>query len=403
MTLLDFDAAQAQLAARGRAPTTHEILALADLDGRVLAEDILATLDLPPADNSAMDGYALRAADATAAGTVLPVQQRCFAGQAPDPLQPGQATRLFTGSVIPAGADTVVMQENCQETDGQVTLLTPPPPGQFIRRRGEDMRAGQAVLTRGTRLSAGQLAVLAAQGYDRAAVFPRLTVGILTTGDELVPPGQPLPPAAIYNSNAPMLASLCGGLGATVPMLRHARDDADATRQALAELNAACDLVLSVGGASVGEKDLVKPAIEALGGTLDLWRVRMKPGKPVALAELNGRPVVCLPGNPVSAFAVFALLVSPLIRGLQGRTDVLPPVRRGILDTPRTVGGDRDDFLRIQAVATGSLPRLTPHAQQSSGALSSLAWAHGLARIPAGQRLTAGAEVDWMALADWLV
>ena len=401
--MLDFDAAQAQLAARGRAPDHPETLPLDTLSGRVLAADLVATLDLPPADNSAMDGYALRAADTATPGTVLPIQQRCFAGQAPDPLQPGQATRLFTGSVIPAGADAVVMQENCHEDNGQVTVLAPPSPGQHIRRRGEDMRAGQTILTRGTRLSAGHLAALAAQGYDRAPVFPRLTVGILTTGDELIPPGQPLPPAAIYNSNAPMLASLCCGLGTVTPLLRHARDDAAATRQALAELNETCDLVLSVGGASVGEKDLVKPAIESLGGTLDLWRVRMKPGKPVALAELNGRPVVCLPGNPVSAFAVFTLLVSPLIRGLQGRSDVLPPVRRGILDTPRTVGGDRDDFLRIQASAGTGLPRLTPHTQQSSGALSSLAWAHGLARIPADMRLTAGAEIDWMAFSDWLV
>jgi molybdopterin molybdotransferase len=402
--MLDFDAAQARLAARGRAPAGHETIPLDALAGRVLAEDVVAVLDLPPADNSAMDGYALRAADAAAPGATLPIQQRCFAGQAPEPLLPGQAIRLFTGSVIPAGANTVAMQEDCREDDGRVAFLTPPPPGRHIRRRGEDMRAGQTVLARGTRLAAGHLAVLAAQGYDRAPVFPRLKVGILTTGDELVPPGQPLPPAAIHNSNAPMLASLCGGLGATAPMLRHARDDAQATRRALAELNEACDLVLSVGGASVGEKDLVKPAIEALGGTLDLWRVRMKPGKPVALAELNGRPVVCLPGNPVSAFAVFTLLVSPLIRGLQGRRDVLPPVRRGILDTARAVGGDRDDFLRIQATqgATG-LPRLTPHTQQSSGALSSLAWAHGLARIPAGARLESGAEVDWMALSDWLV
>lgn len=400
--MLDFDTAQARLAARGRAPAAHETVALDALCGRVLAKDIVAVLDLPPADNSAMDGYALRAADAVVPGTTLPVQQRCFAGQAPEPLLPGQAIRLFTGSVIPAGADTVVMQEDCREDDGRVTILALSVPGRHIRRQGEDMQRGQAVLARGTRLGAGQLAVLAAQGYDRAPVFPRLKVGILTTGDELIPPGQPLPPAAIHNSNAPMLASLCSGLGTAVPMLRHARDDADATRRALAELNEACDLVLSVGGASVGEKDLVKPALESLGGTLDLWKVRMKPGKPVALAELNGRPVVCLPGNPVSAFAVFMLLVSPLIRGLQGRRDVLPPVRRGILDTLRPVGGERDDFLRVQAAQGAGLPRLTPHPQQSSGALSSLAWAHGLARIPAGARLESGAEVDWMALSDWL-
>jgi molybdopterin molybdotransferase len=403
LIMLDFDTAQARLAARGRGPTGRETVLLDALPGRVLATDIDAALDLPPADNSAMDGYALRAADAAAPGATLPVQQRCFAGQTPDPLLPGQAIRLFTGSVIPAGADTVVMQEDCREEDGRVTILTPPPTGQHIRHRGEDMSAGRLILNQGTLLKAGHIAILASQGHDRASVFPRLTVGILTTGDELVPPGQPLPPAAIYNSNAPMLASLCVGLGTATPVLRHARDDAEATRRALAELNETCDLVLSVGGASVGEKDLVKPAIEDLGGTLDLWRVRMKPGKPVALAELKGRPLVCLPGNPASAFAVFTLLVSPLIRGLQGRRDALPPIRRGILDTIHPVGGDRDDFLRIQTTqGAAGLPRLTPHPQQSSGAMSSLAWAHGLARIPADARLKAGAEVDWMALSDWL-
>lgn len=185
--------------------------------------------------------------------------------------------------------------------------------------------------------------------------------------------------------------------------LRHARDEDAAIQDALAELADACDLVLSVGGASVGEKDLVKPAIEALGGTLDLWRVRMKPGKPVALATLRERPLVCLPGNPVSAFVVFTLLVSPLIRGLQGRRLIRPPIRRGILAADRPLGGDRDDFIRIQARQPASgLPMLTPHTQQSSGALSSLAWADGLARIPAGTPVPPGTEVDWYALSDWL-
>jgi molybdopterin molybdotransferase len=200
-----------------------------------------------------------------------------------------------------------------------------------------------------------------------------------------------------------MLASLCQGLGVAPALLRHARDEAAAIEAALDELADQCDLVLSVGGASVGEKDLVKPAIEALGGSLDLWRVRMKPGKPVALAELKNRPMVCLPGNPVSAFVVFALLVSPLIRRLQGRSRVFPPVRRGILQTGRPLGGDRDDFLRVQATPQAAgLPLLVPHAQQSSGALSSLGWADALARIPAGSRLESGAEIDWYALGDWL-
>jgi len=401
--MLDFDSAQARLAGRTRRPGTPETLPLADLHGRVLARDVVATLDLPPADNSAMDGYAVRAADLDVLPATLPVQQRCFAGQTPEPLAAGQAIRLFTGSVIPAGADTVVMQEDCAEDAAGVTFKTAVKAGQHIRRQGEDMRRGSCILAEGELLGAGQIAALAAQGIAQAPVHPRLRVGILTTGDELAPPGQPLPPAAVYNSNAPMLASLCQGLGAAPALLRHARDEAGAIESALDELAHQCDLVLSVGGASVGEKDLVKPAIEALGGSLDLWRVRMKPGKPVALAELKHRPMVCLPGNPVSAFVVFALLVSPLIRRLQGRRQVFPPVRRGILQTGRPLGGDRDDFIRVQATPQAAgLPLLIPHAQQNSGALSSLGWANALARIPAGSRLESGAEIDWYALSDWL-
>ncbi|MGB6241680.1 MAG: gephyrin-like molybdotransferase Glp [Castellaniella sp.] len=401
--MLDFDTAQAQLAARTRTPEQQDTLPLAALSGRVLATDVLATLDLPPADNSAMDGYAVRAADTAAAPATLPIQQRCFAGQAPQALLPGQAIRLFTGSLIPAGADTVVMQEDCHEDTRGVTFPAPVPAGRHIRRRGEDMRQGSRVLAQGDLLDAARIAILAAQGIAQAPVYAQLKVGILTTGDELIPPGQPLQPAAIYNSNAPMLASLCQGLQTAPVQLRHARDEADATEAALLELSRSCDLVLSVGGASVGEKDLVKPAIESLGGSLDLWRVRMKPGKPVALADLNGKPVVCLPGNPVSAFAVFTLLVSPLIRGLQGRKQILPPVRYGVLHTDCTLGSDRDDFIRIQAALTPSGETLlTPHTQQSSGVLSSLAWADGLARIPAGSQLSSGAGVTWYALSDWL-
>lgn len=400
--MIAFDTAQARLAARATSPRTQETVRLEALNGRVLATDIVARLDLPPADNSAMDGYAVRSADVTAVGTTLPIQQRCFAGQAPEPLRPGHAIRLFTGSLMPQGADAVLMQEDCQEADNQVTLGRVPKAGQYVRVQGEDMASGQTVLQKGTLLGAPHIAVLAAQGLADAPVFQRLSVGILTTGDELMLPGQPLRPAAIYDSNAPMLASLCLELGTTEPVVRHAPDDAAAIEQALTELAGQCDLVLSVGGASVGEKDLVKPAIETLGGTLDLWRVRMKPGKPVALAELHGRPLVCLPGNPVSSFVVFALLVSPLIRGLQGRGTPFPPVRRGILADDRARGGDREEFLRVRADLSAATTRLTPYHQQSSGAISSLNWADALARIPAGSRTQPGEEVAWYALADWL-
>lgn len=400
--MLDFDTAQAQMAARGCTPTRHMDNPLDALDGCVLAQDIIAALDLPPADNSAMDGYALRLAD-YAPGRALPIQQRCFAGDAPEPLRPGQATRLFTGSLLPAGADTIAMQEDCQETDGTVQILREPRPGAHIRRRGEDMTRDSTILARGTVVGPAQIALLAAQGFATAPVYPRLRIGLLTTGDELIPPGQALHHAAIYNSNGPMLAALCRQMGADVPRVLHARDQAAEIKAALHSLLAQCDLVLSVGGVSVGEKDLVKPAIESLGGTLDLWRVSMKPGKPVALADIAGRPVVCLPGNPVSAYVVFTLLVTPLIRTMQGRRETLPPILRGTLRTQSVWrGGSRDDFLRVQVSYQGDRAALSPHHQQSSGALSSLAWANGLARVPAGGSATDGMQLDWYALSDWL-
>lgn len=400
--MLDFDSAQAQMAARGQAPTGESSCPLHALIGRVLAQDIVATLDLPPADNSAMDGYALRLSD-YAPGRALPIQQRCFAGDAPEPLRSGQAIRLFTGSLLPEGADTIVIQENCHEAENAVQILQTPHAGEYIRRRGEDMTRGAIVLPRGTLIGPAQIAILAAQGLAKAAVYPRIRLGLLTTGDELIAPGQALPPAAIYNSNGPMLATLCQQMGAEVCHVLHAADKPADIEAALRTLLTDCDLVLSIGGASVGEKDLVKPAIEALGGTLDLWRVSMKPGKPVALADVDGCPVVCLPGNPVSAFVVFTLLVTPLIRAMQGRIDPLPAVQRGTLSSNASWGGgSRDDFLRVQVAYGAQLPALTPHAQQSSGAMSSLAWADGLARVPIGDPVSDGTPLSWYALADWL-
>lgn len=400
--MLNFDTAQAQMAARGRMPTEYTNIPLDALAGYVLARDIVAPLDLPPSDNSAMDGYALRLVD-YAPGRTLPIQQRCFAGETPEPLLPGQAIRLFTGSLLPAGADTIVMQENCQEADGAVQILQAPKLNAHIRRRGEDMTRGSVILARGTLIGPAQIAVLAAQGLAAAPAYPRLRIGLLTTGDELIPPGQALGQAAVYNSNGAMLTALCRQMNTDVPLVLHAHDEAAEIEAALYSLLTQCDLVLSVGGASVGEKDLVKPAIEKLGGTLDLWRVGMKPGKPVALADIADHPVVCLPGNPVSAYVVFTLLVTPLIRAMQGRREVLPPVQRGTLRSESAWGdGSRDDFLRVQVTHQNGLPALTPHSQQSSGALSSLAWADGLARVPAGDNATNGTQLNWYALSDWL-
>lgn len=400
--MLDFDHAQTLLANAAGPLDRVEDVALADLAGRVLARDLTATVDIPPADNSAMDGYALRAADWSDAAR-LPVQQRCYAGDTPEPLKPGHAIRLFTGSLIPEGADVVVMQEDAEEADGHVRISRPPALGQHIRLRGEDTLAGAPLLAAGTVLEAAHVALLASQGMATAPARARLRVGILTTGDELVPPGAARAPEQIYNSNGPMLAALARGMGAEPVHVLHARDTEADLLAAFKTLLADCDLVLSVGGVSVGERDLVKPALATLGGELSLWKVRMKPGKPVALAQIGGKPVVSLPGNPVSAYAVFTLLVTPLVRRMQGCETLFPPVSLLPLRTERTRQDSREEFLRVQRrVADDGSAELVPYGHQGSGVISSLPWSTGLARVPADTPVQDKDRVPYYDLRHWL-
>ena len=400
--MLDFDDAQRLLSEAGSAPSTTETCLLSEAFGRVLAQDITARVDLPPADNSAMDGYAIRFAD-YAAGKALMIQQRCFAGQSPEALKPGQTIRLFTGCVMPENADTIVMQENIVEREGQIIITQAPTRGEHVRYRGEDVEQEERILTAGSVLHAGHIALIASQGIERVSVFPRLKVGILTTGDELIEPGKPLSPAQIYNSNAAMLIGLVTQLGGIVCHTLHAADTHEAIENAFLTLLADCDLILTVGGVSVGEKDLVKPTLELLGGKLDLWRVCMKPGKPVALAKVRNTPVVCLPGNPVSAFVVFSLLVSPLVRKLQGRTDLFPSVSYGRLRTNKSFRETREEFLRVQYKPDPSgLPALIPYTLQGSAIVSGLPWASGLARIPVNTTVADDDVVAYYDFAHWL-
>lgn len=400
--MLDFDQAQTLLANAAGPLQRSEEVSLADAAGRVLAADLTATVDIPPADNSAMDGYALRVAD-WGAGVRLPIQQRCYAGEMPEPLKPGHAIRLFTGSLIPEGADTVVMQEDTAEADGQVEISRAPKPGQHIRRRGEDTMAGAPLLAAGTVLEAAHVALMASQGLARVRVVGQLRVGILTTGDELVLPGQPRAAEQIYNSNGPMLAALARGMGALPVHVLHARDTEADLQAAFKTLLADCDLVVSVGGVSVGERDLVKPALASLGGELALWKVRMKPGKPVALAQIDGKPVVGLPGNPVSAYAVFTLLVTPLMRRMQGRDTLFPPTSLLPLRTEHPRQDGREEFLRVQRrLAEDGSAELVPYGHQGSGVISSLPWATGLARLPADVQVQDKDRVAYYDLRHWL-
>src|SRR5690606_13202848 len=259
------------------------------------------------------------------------------------------------------------------------------------------------LFTAGTVLGGGEIGVLAAQGLREVAVYRRLRVGVLTTGDEVIEPDQLLQPHQVYNSNRPILASLVQGIGAELSLAVHANDDEAELSAALTQLAACSDIVLTAGGVSVGERDLVKPVLESLGGELELWKVRMKPGKPVALGRVGTVPVVCLPGNPVSVFAVFTVLVSPMLRRMQGRAALLPSTATAVLPTPVTQCASREHFSRVQARTTeAGLLEVVPHRGQSSGIMNALPWADGLARIPAGASLGDGERVRYYAFANWL-
>ncbi|WP_321923024.1 gephyrin-like molybdotransferase Glp [Burkholderia sp. BCC1998] len=400
--LTDFDTAQRQFAGVFAPPHAAVSIPVAQAAGHVLATPLTAVLDQPPADQSAMDGYAVRHSDLEY-GEPLRVAQRCYAGDAPAPLAPRTAARIFTGSLIPPGADTVVMQEHAHEQDGWVAFDTPQRSGSHIRRRGEEVRAGTLLMPAGVRLGAMHVGAAAAQGCTRIDVRPPLRVGILTTGDELVPCGQPRAPQQIYNSNAPMLAALVSGTGAGVAASEHAADTPAAVDQALRGMAARCDLVVCVGGASVGDKDLLRPALNALGAAFVVSGVRMKPGKPVALARLDERPVVLLPGNPGAAMTAFALFVAPLIRCLQGRDDCLPAVPSLPIDIDVEPDAQRERFVRVRrTLDANGAPVLDTLRQQGAGTLQSLVQANGLARLPAGRRIARGDAVPYYDFAHWL-
>jgi len=367
-----------------------------DADGRVLREDVVSALEVPPSDNSAMDGYALRVADVTAPGTALKVSQRLPAGAVGFALEPGTVARIFTGANLPPGADAVVPQEDCElvaDPEGMVKLNTLPALGQWIRRQGEDVRRGQVVLAQGQRLSAAALGLAASVGKSHLSVTARPRVALFSTGDELVMPGAVAPeamrPGAIYNSNRFFLRAMLQRLGCVVSDLGIVPDQREATVQALAQASATHDLILTSGGVSVGEEDHIKPAVQHLG-SLDLWQIAIKPGKPFAHGKIGQAHFVGLPGNPVSSHVTFMLLVRPLLLKLQGATSWVPPATpmRADFDWPRP--DKRREFLRVRRNANGGLDAFP---NQSSGVLTSAVWGDGLVDNAPGQSIQSG---DWV-------
>lgn len=379
--MLSLDEALARLVAGAAGARIRRTQSVATFDalGRVLAADVVSAIDVPPADNTSMDGYALRAADVTEAGHVLPVSQRIAAGSVGAPLVAGSAARIFTGAQVPAGADAIVMQEQCEAVDGGVRIGTVPQPGQWIRRRGEDVRAGSTLLAAGTRLTPQALGLAAGVGAATLTVCQRPRVALFSTGDELVMPGavppERLPPGAIYNSNRFTLRGLLQAAGCEVSDLGIVPDRLEATREALRAAAATHDLILSSGGVSVGDEDHVRPAVAA-EGRIELWQVGIKPGKPLAFGAIRRHDAeslfIGLPGNPVSSFVTFLVAVAPLLRVLQGLPAALPAALplRAHFDWPRP--DRRREFLRVRRDAAGGLELF---ANQSSGVLTSAVWA----------------------------
>ena len=400
--MLSFEEALARLLDAARPVAETRSLPTLAAAGRVLAEVQSATIDVPPLDNSAMDGYALRAADVTSIGICLPVSQRIPAGSVGTALQPGSAARIFTGAPIPAGADVVVMQERCAHGEQGVTINHLPQPGEHIRRAGSDIMAGNCILAAGQRLRPQDTALAASVGIARLPVFRRVRVAVFFTGDELRMPGEPLPPGAIYNSNRFLLTALLERLGCEVRDLGQVADNLDATRAALRQAAQDNDLIVTSGGVSVGEADYVKPAVEA-EGRLDMWKIAIKPGKPLAFGTVDsaGRevPFIGLPGNPVSSFVTFLLLVRPFLLRLQGVRETAPLAYTLRADFDWERPDARREFLRARLNERGGI-ELFPN--QGAAVLTSAAWAGGLVDNPPQQAVRRGDLVRFVPFSELL-
>lgn len=405
--MLSADEALSFLLARVRPANKTEQIATADALGRVLAERLTSAVNVPPLDNSAMDGYAVRTADLINASTRLRVTQRIPAGTVGQPLEAGQAARIFTGAPVPAGCDAVVMQEYCGAEGDTVTVGKPPKMGENIRRSGEDIAAGAEILPAGIRLRPQEMGLAAAVGIASLLVYRKLKVAIFFTGDEIVMPGEPLKPGQIYNSNRFVLTGLLQALGCEVVDLGIVPDDFAATVKVL-ETAAGADLIITSGGVSVGEEDHVKAAVEAVG-KLDLWKIAIKPGKPLAFGEVgHGEewqkvPFIGLPGNPVSAFVTFCLFVRPFILRSQGITAAAPQAFSLKADFDWLKPDKRREFLRARLhTAENGEMGVQLYSHQGSGVLTSTVWADGLVEIPEGATIRRGDTVKFLPFTELL-
>lgn len=395
--LIPFDEALERLLVNSPVVVGTEQVRLVDAAGRVLAESPVASVSVPPEDNSSMDGYALNIADLKGAETELLVSQRVPAGTPPRPLDSGTCARIFTGAEIPQGANAVVMQENVSVQGDYAVFAEDVPLGNNIRRAGQDIQKGDPVLQAGIRLQPADLGMLASVGLSEVKVYKRLKVAILSTGDELVEPGSVLGPGQIYNSNRYILTGLLQNLGMDAVDLGCVQDTHEATINALEQAAASADAIISTGGVSVGEEDHVKSCVEQLGA-LDMWKIRIKPGKPVAYGHVKGTPFIGLPGNPTSTLVTFCLLARACLLKLQG-AEFTPPLEVSLpAGFERSRAIQRQEYLRVRYVDG----QLQPFANQSSGVLKSASWAHGIAVVPPHTEIKPGDMVGFMPFSELL-
>ncbi|MES2261623.1 MAG: gephyrin-like molybdotransferase Glp [Pseudomonadota bacterium] len=368
-------------------------------NGRILAQAQVSNMNVPAQDNTQMDGYAVRAADCVSGAATLSVSQRIPAGHVGQPLLPGTAARIFTGALIPEGADAVVMQEQCELAGTLVTVKHAPKAGEWIRRAGEDITNGSVILPAGTRLRSQELGLAASVGLAELPVRRKLRVAVFFTGDELTMPGEPLAPGAIYNSNRFTLRALLENLGCEIGDFGIVPDTLEATRSVLRQAAEGNDLIITSGGVSVGEEDHIRPAVEA-EGKLNMWQIAVKPGKPLAFGEVNQAFFIGLPGNPVSSFVTFLLFVRPFIlrlQGVAGEQAIAPKTYTLRADFDWLKADRRNEFLRAKLNDAGGLD-LFPN--QSSGVLTSTVWGDGLIDNPPGHAIRSGDMVRFIPFSE---
>jgi len=394
--MLSVDEALEVLLSGAKAVSEIEQVPALEASGRVLARALASTMDVPPMDNSAMDGYALRASDVSAPETRLRIAQRIAAGEVGKPLAAGTAARIFTGAPIPQGADAVVMQEFCAVEGDSVVVRKVPKPGEWVRRTGSDVRQGATVVQAGRRLLPQDTGLAASVGIGTMPVYRRVRMGLFFTGDELVMPGEPLAPGRIYNSNRFTLNGMAHAFGCEVRDYGIVPDSLEATRAVLKRASAECDIIVTSGGVSVGEADFVKPAVEAEGSLL-MWRISMKPGRPLAFGRVGASAFIGLPGNPVSSFVTFLIFVRPFLLRTQGISEVAPRVTDARADFDWIEPDPRREFLRVKWNANGGLDL---YPTQDSAVLTSTAWADGLVDNPPNRSIRKGDRVSYLPFAE---